>query len=606
MRFTRPARIATSAATALAMAATLGLAAAGGASSMPSPHAWFSLDGQIDAGVMDTVEMGGVLYAGGWFTEAGGQPADDGLATFDGTTWTPMDSGPGFEVETLATDGTNLYAGGAFYDFGGGDSSPGGVAVWDGTDWTDLTGDLPAGSDITSIVLHGSDIYAFGFTYIDGDQQNPRSCLTMQFTGTLLDPAWTSIGNIQSGDCMINDAVLQGIGTQIYVVGDFTDVITGPATGFTANGVAAYDIDQQTWSGYGDGLDFGAGMGSPYSVIEGPGVGDLIVAGAFTDGTDDSPMATWNPDDEWALVPGFTGDDGVEGVKLLRDGPELYLAGYFGEWDGTTVNGIARWDFTDFYPVGTGLTYSDGTYGAVYSLALYDGLLFAFGEFDKAGSVAAAGSAYYGPAVEPGAPRSVKATATTGAATVTWAAPLSNGGVPITQYVVTAAPGGRTCTATAPTRTCTVTGLTAGSTYRFTVTAKNSIGTGPASAASAAVTIPKASSAVYRTISTRVLFYPGDSRVGPKGAAALAALKARIPAGAKVTWVKVTGYVQGTTSRFSSNDSMLAMARATSAATWLKKHAVGGGYTVGSGGVSGTTGLDRAAVVAIRYVVPAA
>jgi len=356
----------------------------------------------------------------------------------------------------------------------------------------------------------------------------------------------------------------------------------------------------------GDGLDFGAGMGSPYSVIEGPGVGDLIVAGAFTDGTDDSPMATWNPDDEWALVPGFTGDDGVEGVKLLRDGPELYLAGYFGEWDGTTVNGIARWDFTDFYPVGTGLTYSDGTYGAVYSLALYDGLLFAFGEFDKAGSVAAAGSAYYGPAVEPGAPRSVKATATTGAATVTWAAPLSNGGVPITQYVVTAAPGGRTCTATAPTRTCTVTGLTAGSTYRFTVTAKNSIGTGPASAASAAVTIPKASSAVYRTISTRVLFYPGDSRVGPKGAAALAALKARIPAGAKVTWVKVTGYVQGTTSRFSSNDSMLAMARATSAATWLKKHAVGGGYTVGSGGVSGTTGLDRAAVVAIRYVVPAA
>lgn len=605
MRFSRPARLTTAAAAAFAMTAALGLAAAGGAASMPSPHAWFSLDGQIDAGVVDTVDMGGVLYAGGWFTEAGGQPADDGLATFDGTTWTPMDSGPGFEVEALAADDTNLYAGGAFYDFDG-LSSPGGVAVWDGTDWTDLTGDLPVGSDIASIVLVGGDIYAFGFTYIDGDQQNSRACLAVQFTGTYETPTWTSIGNIQSSDCMVNDAVASRSGDQIYVVGDFTDVITGPATGIGVYGVAAYSIDGGTWSGYSDGLDFGAGQGSPYSVIEGANDGDLIVAGTFTDGTDDSPMATWNPDDEWALVPGFTGDDGVEGVKLLRDGPEVYLAGYFGEYDGTVVNGIARWDFTSFYPVGDGLTYSDGTYGAVYGLAKYDGLLFAFGEYDVAGSVAAAGSAYYGPATAPGAPRSVKATATTGAATVTWAAPLSTGGVPITQYTVTAAPGGRTCTATAPTRTCTVTGLTAGSTYRFTVKAKNSVGTGPASAASAAVTVPRASTAVYRTISTRVLFYPGDSRVGPKGAAALAALKARIPAGAKVTWVKVTGYVQGTASRFSTNDSALALSRATSAATWLKKHAVGGGYTVGSGGVSGTSGLDRAAVVAIRYVVPAA
>jgi len=555
---------------------------------------------------LDTVEMGGVLYAGGWFTEAGGQPADDGLATFDGTTWTPMDSGPGFEVETLAADGTDLYAGGSFYDFGDGDSSPGGVAVWDGTDWTDLTGDLPVGRDITSIVLADGGLFAFGYYYPDGDAQNSRVCLAMQFTGTYETPSWSSIGNITSSDCLINDAVLQGIGTQIYVVGDFTDVMTGPDTGFSANGVAAYDLDQQTWSGYGDGLDLGAGMGSPYSVIEGPGIGDLIVAGTFTDGSIDSPIATWNPDDEWALVDGFAGDDGVEGVKLLRDGPDIYLAGYFGEYDGTVLNGIARWDLSTFSPLGTGVTYDDGTYGAVYALAVYNGLVLAFGEYDRAGSVAAGGSAYYGPAVVPDAPRSVKATAGTASAKVTWAAPLSDGGDAISQYVVTAAPGGRTCTATAPTRTCTVTGLTAGTAYRFTVRAKNSVGTGPASAASAAVTIPRASTAVYRTITARVLFYPGDSRIGPKGAAALAALKARIPAGAKVTWVKVTGYVQGTGSRFSTNDSSLAKARATSAATWLKKHAVGGAYTVGSGGVSGTAGLDRAAVVAIRYVVPAA
>jgi len=103
-----------------------------------------------------------------------------------------------------------------------------------------------------------------------------------------------------------------------------------------------------------------------------------------------------------------------------------------------------------------------------------------------------------------------------------------------------------------------------------------------------------------------VLFYPGDSRVGPTGSAALTALKARVPAGAKVTWVKVTGFVQGTTSRYVASDSTLALARAKASAAWLKAHGVTGGYTVGTGGVAGTTGLARAAVVAIRYVVPAA
>ena len=87
----------------------------------------------------------------------------------------------------------------------------------------------------------------------------------------------------------------------------------------------------------------------------------------------------------------------------------------------------------------------------------------------------------------PGAPTGVTATAGNGQATVTWSAPASNGGSPITGYTVTASPGGLTCT-TAGALTCTVSGLTNGTPYSFTVTASNAAGTGPSSSPSASVT----------------------------------------------------------------------------------------------------------------------
>lgn len=90
------------------------------------------------------------------------------------------------------------------------------------------------------------------------------------------------------------------------------------------------------------------------------------------------------------------------------------------------------------------------------------------------------------PSTAPGAPTGVSAVAGRQRATVSWTAPASNGGSPITGYAVTAAPGGATC-ATTGALTCAVTGLTAGTSYTFTVRATNAVGPGPASAASAAV-----------------------------------------------------------------------------------------------------------------------
>ena len=90
----------------------------------------------------------------------------------------------------------------------------------------------------------------------------------------------------------------------------------------------------------------------------------------------------------------------------------------------------------------------------------------------------------------PGSPTGVTATQGDHQVTVSFTAPASNGGSPVTSYTVTAyfASGTVVATATGPAGPITVTGLTDGITYYFTVTATNAAGTGAASAPSNNVT----------------------------------------------------------------------------------------------------------------------
>jgi hypothetical protein len=92
----------------------------------------------------------------------------------------------------------------------------------------------------------------------------------------------------------------------------------------------------------------------------------------------------------------------------------------------------------------------------------------------------------------PSAPTSVVATATgKRTATVSFAAPASNGGSAITSYTATSTPGGLTQNLTQATGgTFNFDGLQPGTSYTFAVTAKNAIGTSAATTSNSITTIP--------------------------------------------------------------------------------------------------------------------
>jgi predicted phage tail protein len=57
--------------------------------------------------------MGTSLYAGGWFTSAGGVTVNQ-IARWNGSAWSALGSGTDGAVNALAVMGTSLYAGGWF------------------------------------------------------------------------------------------------------------------------------------------------------------------------------------------------------------------------------------------------------------------------------------------------------------------------------------------------------------------------------------------------------------------------------------------------------------------------------------------------------------
>jgi hypothetical protein len=161
---------------------------------------------------------------------------------------------------------------------------------------------------------------------------------------------------------------------------------------------------------------------------------------------------------------------------------------YYTQLGNTLGNSANTGPFSQIQNDGYGTAYWSGT-----EVSAYPGAAWIFGasygsqhndnESDNLFAAAVRpGQLFYAAAL--GAPTNATATAGIGQGTVSFSAPASDGGSPITSYTVTANPGNISVTrSTSPFSPITVTGLTNGSAYTFSVAATN--GAGQVSAATA-------------------------------------------------------------------------------------------------------------------------
>jgi hypothetical protein len=195
---------------------------------------------------------------------------------------------------------------------------------------------------------------------------------------------------------------------------------------------------------------------------------------------------------------GYQGNTGIQRVWSWQFGP---LAGTtFTECSNITTTCAHTNDTGDYYDwnsgepnnddytgPGTGEHYVEinylggGHWNDIPNVTTIAGYVVEFGNEVSGGNFTGSYSASSNVtlAAVPGAPSAVQGTSGAGQVSVSWTAPADNN-EPITGYTVTAEPGAETCTTTGAT-SCVVSGLHNGTSYAFTVTATNTMGTGSAS-----------------------------------------------------------------------------------------------------------------------------
>jgi hypothetical protein len=341
--------------------------------------------------------VGNEVVVGGAFTSAGGVSANY-VARFNTqtNTWSTLGTGSsngvsGGSVYALAVVGNEVVVGGDFNSAGG--VSANSVARFNTltNTWSSLgTGSSNgvSGGGVSALAVVGNEVVVGGtFTQAGGVSANNVARFNTQ-TNT-----WSALGTGSSNGVNNTVRALAVVGNEVYVGGGF--IFAG---GVSANCVARFNTLTNTWSSLGTGSSNGVNGGVRALAVSGS---EVFVGGDFTSagGVSAINVARFNTQtNTWSSL-GTGSGNGVNGrvTALAVVGNEVYAGGWFTLAGGVFANYVARFNTqtNTWSTLGTGS--SSGVNSYVTALAVVGSEVVVGGIFTSAGGVFANYVARYFP-----------------------------------------------------------------------------------------------------------------------------------------------------------------------------------------------------------------
>jgi hypothetical protein len=303
---------------------------------------------------------GPALYAGGSFTTAGGNSANR-IAKWNGSSWSPLGSGIGTNGEVFALaafdDGTGnaLYAGGDFSNAGGNPAHT--IAKWNGSTWSSIGTGASGGFQPYVFALTAFDDGTGNALYVGGgftSFSGVGASGIARWDGT----TWSTVGGGLNGGAFAMAAFDDGSGRALFVGGGFST-----AGGNPASSIARWD--GTAWSALGSGMG-GGGVEGLAAYDDGSGAGARLVAiGDFltAGGNSAHEIASWDGATWSALAVGLNSNGNALCVfdAGLGGGPDLFAGGDFSKAGGIGSGHLAQWDGCG--RPGVPMCFGDGTAG---------------------------------------------------------------------------------------------------------------------------------------------------------------------------------------------------------------------------------------------------